>query len=510
MVNSRNKRFINKALFLGFLLIYAAALGFICNELNVSIDEASSLNTTSKSLSYAINQSIAFEGQPPLYFILLTAWRHINSSIFFARLFSVLSILLATIVFYKLVKLVSDKSNPKWMAVLFLVNPFTTFAATDIRLYALIILLSMCSIYFFFLFYTKDKIKYLFIFSAIGIIGLLTQYLYVFLIASLGFALLLYKGWKFFFQFCLFALPALLLFLYNIFFKANPLDLALINSLGTTIPQRIINVFHSPQNLIFSLSLVPLDRKIRWGILLVSAVLFGYTYFKWYKKNNSTLNKIYFNNFNIIMVSGCTLLILISILFAYTGLDYYDRYAAIVFPFFLSVFIIFYCYSSKAQTIIFITVATFYVTLLIYNYRYGVKEYDQKSLAKYITAIQKKDEPVLFYQKILSLPFSYYYKGGNTIVQLPDSLKFDSTYFSKVKDTLELKQSLSNINSSSQSYLIVTDRVQPWFQDNADIKMMTEYFDIHFTTTLDTLYYGNSKSSCLRIRRFQKKRLFPK
>jgi uncharacterized membrane protein len=505
MAGVGNKTFTDRILFSGFLFIYAAALGVLCSELNVSIDEASSLNTTSKSLSYAVKQSAAFEGQPPLYFIFLSAWRHINSSVLFARLFSVLCIGLATVIFYQYVKLISGKKNPVSMVVLFLVNPFTIFAATDIRLYALIILLSISSTYFFFRFYTSGKNKYLLIFTIIGIVGLFTQYLYIFLIASFGLALLLYKGWKTFFRFCLFVLPVGALFLYIIFFKSNPMDLALINSLGITIPQRLITVFHSPQNLILSLSLVPLDRKVRWAILLLSAALFTFSYFKWYKKNNIAINKPFFDMFNIIIVAGCTLLLLISFLFAYTGLDYYDRYTAIVFPFFISVFIIFYCYSGKAQTGIFITAAIFYVVLLIYNYRYGVKEYDQKSLAKYITAIQKKDEPVLFYQKILSLPFSYYYKGGNAIVQLPDSLKFDSTYFSKVKDTVQLKQSFSNINSTSQSYLIVTDRVQPWFQNNADLKMMSDYFNIHFTTTLDTLYYGNSNNSCLRVRRLQKK-----
>ncbi len=508
MAGIGNKKFTDRILFSGFLLIYITALVYLCRKLNVSIDEASSLNTTSKSIPYAVKQSTAFEGQPPLYFILLSVWRHINSSILFARLFSVLCILLAAIIFYRLVKLVSDKSDLKWMVVLFLVNPFTIFAATDIRLYALIIFFSLCSIYFFFCFYTGNKSKYLFIFSIIGIAGLFTQYLYVFLIASLGLALLIYRGWKIFFKFCLFALPAGLIFLYNIFFKANPMDLALINSLGTTIPQRLVTVFHSPQNLILSLNLVSFGREIRWGILLISVVLFCYTYYKWYKKNNTAVNKAYFNMFNSIILSGGCLLILISVLFAYTGLDYYDRYAAIVFPFFILIFLIFSCYSSKVQTVFFITTGLFYITLLISNYRYGVKEYDQKSLVKYIATIQKKDEPILFYQKILSLPFSYYYTGGNTIVQLPDSLKFDSTYFSKVKDTLQLKQSLSNINTASQSYLLISDRVQPLFQNNPDIKMMTDYFNLHFKTTLDTLYYGNSKNTCLRIRRLQKNNPF--
>ena len=58
--------------------------------LDIRFDEAFTLNTTSRDVVYAFHQAIKFEQQAPLYFVLLTVWRDIDSSIFFARLFSVL------------------------------------------------------------------------------------------------------------------------------------------------------------------------------------------------------------------------------------------------------------------------------------------------------------------------------------------------------------------------------------------------------------------------------------
>jgi uncharacterized membrane protein len=493
-----------KIVFGSFAFIYLAYLFFLCNKLNVSIDETCSLNTTSKNLSYAIQQSYSFEGQPPVYFALLSVWRAINQSIVFARLFSVLFVCIAAFIFYRLVHLVSDSNYSKWLVMLFLLNPFTIATATDIRLYAFLLCLSLASIYYFFKFYIEEKNAYLYLLMLTGMIGLYTQYLYIFLFVSLGFALLIFKGWKLFFRFVIYLVPVGLLFLYNILYKSNPMDLAMVNSLSTTITERFVATFHSPQNLILALNIITVERTVRWFIIAVFMILSVYTYVKWYKKNKTT-DRQYFEMYNVIIIAGCILMFLISAFFAATALDYYDRYAIIAYPLFISAFLVFKSHSLFSRRMIFAIISTYYALVALSNYRYAVKEYDQKSLAGYITAIQKKGEPILFYQKVLSLPFSYYYNDKNKIVTLPDSLKFDSTYFSKAKDTTELAGAINAVNAPLNSYLLINDRVEPRFQNDADIKMMNGYFNIHFNTTLDTLYYGKSPRLALRVRRLERK-----
>src|ERR1700737_2905171 len=60
--------------------------------LSIRVDEAYSLHTTSNGLAYAVREALVWEIQPPLYFAALEAWLHLDGSIFFARLLSVLAV----------------------------------------------------------------------------------------------------------------------------------------------------------------------------------------------------------------------------------------------------------------------------------------------------------------------------------------------------------------------------------------------------------------------------------
>ena len=57
------------------ILFHICIAIFLAKNLNVWIDEVYSLYTTGEGVRYAIKQSISFELQPPLYFVLLSLWR---------------------------------------------------------------------------------------------------------------------------------------------------------------------------------------------------------------------------------------------------------------------------------------------------------------------------------------------------------------------------------------------------------------------------------------------------
>src|SRR6476620_6828221 len=58
-------------------------------HLNIWSDEASSLYST-EHISFAFQNAASIERQAPLYFWILSLWRTVNGSIFFARLLSAL------------------------------------------------------------------------------------------------------------------------------------------------------------------------------------------------------------------------------------------------------------------------------------------------------------------------------------------------------------------------------------------------------------------------------------
>ncbi|MFI5185142.1 MAG: glycosyltransferase family 39 protein [Chitinophagales bacterium] len=492
-------------LFYGFLFIYFAGLIFLCRELNVSVDEIFSLNTTSGGLSGAIKLAYNSEGQPPVYFALLSLWRYINSDILFTRLFSVLFIVLSAYIFYRLIRLISKPDYIGWLMLVFLLNPFTIWAATEIRLYAFLLFLSLTSLFFFFRFYLEGKNRYLFFFVLIGIVGIFTQYLYVFLFFALGFALLLFKGWKTFFKFCLISLPAAALFLVNYLSTSDPMKYAQVNSLSTTLSERFSTVLHSPQNLILVMNQVPFGRALRLVITGIFIVLAVYAYLKWYKERKTTRQPS-FEVMNVVLMSSFSLVALFSIFFSFTAVDYHEKYIASAFPFLILVVLLFEIFPPVTAKVIFGAIALFYVSVLFSIYRYPVKDYDNRSLAKYITSIEDKGEPIFFYQKTLSLPFKIYYTGNNPVVPIPDDVAFDSTYFSKIKDTVELRRSIERIKTDSPTILLITDRNEAAFKENEDVKILNTYLAEHYNVALDTFYHGQGKKNySLRVRRLEKK-----
>src|ERR1043165_7205748 len=71
--------------------------------LNIWSDETSSLYSTEHGFVYAFQNAAAFERQAPLYFWLLSLWRELNGSIFFARIPSIIASVASIWLFARLV-----------------------------------------------------------------------------------------------------------------------------------------------------------------------------------------------------------------------------------------------------------------------------------------------------------------------------------------------------------------------------------------------------------------------
>jgi len=495
---------VKKYLFYGFLIVYSAVLLYLCKVLNIWLDEAYTLDTTARPLSEVISQSYSFESQPPVYFILLSLWRKISADVFFARLFSLLSIGLAAYFFYKLIRLLSAVEGSKWLVLLFLLNPFIVWAGLEIRLYAFLLLLSTILIYLFLAYYIKGKNKYLYFFLLTSLVGLYTQYFFAFLIAALVFALLVFKGWKAFFRISLYLVPVVLLFLPNLMFMGDQLGMVQSQKAEFSAVQRIGIVLHSPQNVTFAMDSLPFQRIIRLGILFLFVAFLGYAYLQAYKKNRNE-KTTYFELINFSIVAGITLVAILAALIAVTGIDHQDRYLTIAVPFFILLFSLFGMHSFLQSRIMYTVLALYFAGILLYNYSSPVKQYDYKAVAKFVDVHEKPNEPILFYHSVLSLPFSYYYTGKNLIVPLPHEVHYDTSYMNNIKDTVELNQSIKNIKSTSTSYLLISDLNEDKYKDNENRKMVNDYFNLHYRVTFDTLYFGLSKKRSLRIRRFEQK-----
>ena len=506
--NGNNNSQLKRVLFFSFLLLYTGVMLWLCNELNIWMDEAYTLDTTSAKykLHLVIKQSYYFESQPPVYFILLSLWRKLNDGVFFARLFSLINIGLSAWFFYRLSNLIRGVKTSRWVLILFLLNPFVIWAGLEIRLYAFLLLLSVLLIYFFFRYYISEKKKYLYLFLFISAIGLYTQYFFAFLIAALVFASLLFKGWKIFFKFSLYLIPVILIFLPNVMLMADQLGMVQSLKLQFSTMQRIDMVFHSPQNLMLAMEKLYFARELRWVILLLFILLIAWSYLKGHKQNR-LIKTFYFRAINLSILTSLAVIIMLAVVMAVTKIDYEDRYLIIALPLFILVFTLIDKHTFVLSRFIYILLTLFFSWLFFYIYYYSnpVKQYDYKGVAKYISLQARREEPILFYQSTISLPFGYYYKGSNPLIPLPHQVQFDTTYMNPVKDTFELKQSIDNIKGASRSYLLISDLNEAMYNGNENRKMVNDYINNHYSITMDTLFFGLSKKHSLRVRRVEKK-----
>jgi mannosyltransferase len=486
----------------GFIIIYGGVLIFLAYKLNIWEDESYSLHTTSNNLKNVIQQSYYFEGQPPAYFLLLAVWRLINSGIFFARLLSLLFIGFSAVFFFRVVRLLSNLACSRWMLIIFLLNPFTVWAALEIRLYAMVIFLSTISMYYFLRYFIEGKNRYLYLLMITSVVGLYTQYFFVFEIAAFGCSLLIFMGWKVFLKFCLYLVPVIILCVPNMFFVFRQIETAKSKNLVYTTLNRVSSVLHSPQDLMLAAKTVPFAFGIRTGIKIIFIFVLAWGFFRLYKKEMNTSNP-YFTKINIVVLTLAILLSLYCVIFGITG-SYQLRYMSLLYPILILLFVIFKEFPLVARNLMYAAMSLYYISLLALQYKHPVKRYDFKTAGMFIEKNERNGEPILLYNKMLLPPFNYYYTGRNRLVALPEFIYDDEYYEENINDTTELKKTIEKINSPTKSYLMMT--CDPTGFDhpvNMSPQIVNEYLRNNYTITLDTFLLGENKKYTLRIRRLE-------
>lgn len=493
----------SRAIFFLFLLSYFILLTFLTFNVNLSEDETYTLNTTSGNFSRVITQSYNFEGQPPGYFILLRFWRYINYSVFFAKLFSVFITGLSLYFLYKLLSLIVPRKSHNWILVIFSLNPFTIWAALELRTYALLIFLSLATTTSIYKYVLERKNTHLYAFLLLSVVGIYTQYFFIFLLVALLSVLAILKKWKELWKTCLYLLPVGCIFLPNFFFLQDQIALHKISSSKSNLLDSSISVLYASQNFLLAINLVP-DTIMNRAIRLLYFIFIFYTLFN-FQKTRKQLAFPLLKKYGIILFVITFLIIefILSIIVANFIFDM--KYMSVAFPFFVLTFIIFYLYDTKTKNMIFFIISAYFTLLAFDRYKHSVKTYDYKSVAKYIESIESPGEAILIYRPALALPFSYYYLGKNRIFPLPSAVNFDSSYLINIKDTFQLKESLRDANYQSSSFLMISDTTIREGHLNMNRKMITDFIYAKYEVTLDTLFFGKSKDQPLRIQAFRNK-----
>jgi mannosyltransferase len=488
---------------IAFLVLYTIVILELAYKINLSEDETYTLNTTSYSLSKVIYQSYHFEGQLPVYFVLLNIWRQLNNSVFFARAFSVLLILLSAFYFDKIIRLISDENNSLWITVLYLTNPFIIASALEIRLYALIILMTVITLYYFLKYYLTAQYKYLIILAIVSLVGMYTQYFYTFLISSLSLIVLIFKGIRPFIKFCLFLLPSILLFLPNLFFISEQYNLHTAPYSGESSLTKISVIYYTIKDFLFAVNQPMINIWfIRVIIVIFCLSLIQCVYILFKNKGPKYERFREMTNLISLLILFIIIHYLIFILLGSIGFSY--KYLAIIFPPVIAIFSLFGFSPNIFNKITYVTFLLYYISQSISFYSHPVKSYDFKSIATYIKKIEFVNEPILFYRPGLSLPFQHYYEGNNPIFPLPHAVRFDTNYLINIKDSSVLERTFNRISEGFKSMILISDLSQYEYSINMNRTMIDDYLNSNYRISLDTLYQGWSKEGPLRIRRLER------
>ena len=490
-----------------FFVAYIVILLILAKKTVLWEDEVYSLHTTSQNINYAIKQSYNFEGQPPFYFILLTIWRKISDTLFFARLFSLVFALLSGLIIYKIFRNFIDEEVSVISAILFLLNPAIVFFSFEARLYSFIVFLSALSIYLFYKAYllNSPKKNNLFLHAAVSVAGVFTQYFFVLLLLAQALALLLVLCWKKCIKYLLIHSVIGLFFSMN--FLIIPFQVNAVRNDQFGFDLLYLKTFlRTLQNFIFSFNLINFNLILR-RLIIIIFFFWLVILFKRVQFNVKSLFKT-FNPINFIIIITLLIYFSIVILICLFNVDYNDRYMAILYPSFFIIFI-FSLTLIKKSFLIWAPLILIYYGFINYNsYSCFVKHYDYEQVAKYVERLEKDNEPILFYLSAHALPFQYYYKGSNEIVPLPVPVKFDSVNYFKniyIPDTVCLNTIFEKDLKSYKSFLFISDNIYSILGKSTNKQMIDSFLVNKFIFNLDTAVKGRDKENSFRIRRIIRK-----
>ena len=420
-------KFDGKKLVLILIFLHLAVALPLAFHLNIWVDEASTLYTTRYGFFQAFRNLFTDEKQAPLYFLLMSLWRKMNDSIFFARLFSIICSLLAIIFFSRLARKLWDEKPAFLITALFALHPYLVWASLEIRLYSFVILLTCLLFEFFYDGYVREdsaakKFQVYYVLTAI--VALYTNYYLGFLLIGGFVALLFLRRWQeaksYFLQMlAVGAAISPLFYIINLQFSVRIVTF----QEEKYFAEGVRNLWHHFLTFVLPTEIYSTEEISGFSIVrlwivrlavLATAIIFVKNKFK-------DLDK------NIIVFGTISAIAAVFFLFVYfqLGVGYVEiRHAAV---FFVSVFIFVGAISVKIlPKKSWVFAAILYLIFFAYAgfamYPNFTKRGDWARIAEFISLSEKPNQPIIVFKVYDAIALPNYYKGKNQI--LPDEKFF--------------------------------------------------------------------------------------
>ncbi|CAN5597659.1 hypothetical protein BH20ACI4_BH20ACI4_11760 [soil metagenome] len=423
--------------FIPFLIfLHLAAALPLAYFVNIWADEASTLYTTQNGFPYALQNAFSIEKQAPLYFWVLSLWRGLDDSVFFARLFSIIISALAIVFFFRLARKFFDKNAAVFATAFFALHPYLFWASLEIRLYSSVILFSILILYLFTENFlnsrdVKPQIDKEILFIFVSIVALYTNYYLGFLLVGCFVALPVLRKWteakKYFLNMLvvgLFFLP--LLWAMKAQFAVNSSDFQTEKSLfeGLRLIWHHFLTFVLPTEIFppQTISLISFFRLWLVRLAILTAIVLLIKTRKIFDEKILAFGAI----------SATIVFFLLAAYFLLGGRYIAIRHAAVLFvPVIFLVSIVlkeilpqkindkFFSKFNYLISFSFIVLIALFFAYSIYTlYPNLTKRGDWARIAAFIEAHEKPDQPIIIFPNYDALALPVYYKGANKI--LPD------------------------------------------------------------------------------------------
>jgi hypothetical protein len=479
-----------RAAMLGAMIVVLIGLP-LSAALNIWLDEAFTLHSTGAGPLVAWAQAITFDGQPPLYFVLESLWRELNeTSVVFARVPSMLFAAAAVAIIVLAVHRVTPRIPSFVVALVTAINPIVIWAATEMRLYALVLLVGAVLTWTFVEGFLVEgrTLRWRAWYAIFAIVGLYTQYYIGFIFVAHAITILAlrrHKMWSFLGVMAIVALA---------FMPFIPVAIMHVTSSGDFVTHTTFT--HAVHAMLDTVLIYVLPHNLNWtgaakyvgfcfiAILAMSLLAVGYP---------RVINTIQFG----VLIQWFASVLILSVVFGIAGLPLdFVSHAIILAPSSLLVAFLFIesSYSRRLIGYISLTIFTIFALMQLQSQYHPPfsKHGDWQNVAAMLAA-NDKAVPIAVIPAEFAVPLSWYLPRA--IIPIPKPMPFTLDYVRATTLTGEsdVSRVLAPVQAQSKTLWVVTSDECPAIEPaiyNYHCHFLEAYLNEHYRIIRSVVFHG--------------------
>ena len=475
--------------------------------LSISLDENYSLETTSRSLRYALHQAINYELQPPGYFLLLNVWRQLSPSIFHARLLSVICAALMLWTLAGLARRYFSEIHRGWIIAACAFHPFVLWAAVEARVYALALLVSAQLMLWFFDGWLSKKAssqRARIFYAVLALCGLYTHYYLGFLLVAQAAALLVRGSWQQLRNYVGWMMAVGIGFLPMLWLVRQQVSAHTATTAGpqTWLADLQVLSWRAQWHLLpadWSL----LVRPARWLLLacaLLIAVGLGRRIFA---RQMAWRNSPFVA---LAVICGVVVLFYVAVIRVTGAALMEQRHTVEMFlPLLLAwMAALLVAVNNRGLRVWLVVSLIFSLASAVAVWRPLAKSGDWQRVAARLQSVERPQQPIAVFIVNGAISLRHYYQGINQIRQLPEETRFDryDPRDHAFKSSEQVAETLTRVTGAGGELWLITrpDGECTSLGVNLGCKWLDDFIAQHYVTVQDEKFYGSRLRLLRRLR----------